>query len=105
MSNEDNSFYEKEKERLIKEIGKVTEEISLTLNAINRSQEGTITLARDKATGEANVWTYLRDVGVAKAKEMAQDAPDPSAATASAGKVEKLASSVGSSTGPPNQES
>lgn len=108
MSTEDKTFYEKEKERLIKEISKVTEEISLTLNSINRSQEGTITLARDKATGETNMWMYLRDVGVAKAKEVAQEAHDQSAATAgTTGQANKLASSTSSNrsnTGPPKQE-
>jgi hypothetical protein len=96
MSSEEKSFYGKEKERLIKEIAKVTEEISLTLNSINRSQEGTITLARDKATGETNMWMYLRDVGIAKAKEMAQEAHEQGAATGGTGKTDKLASSTGS---------
>lgn len=95
MSGEENAFYEKEKERLIKEISKVTEEISLTLNSINRSQEGTITLARDKATGEASMWKYLREVGVTKAREMAQDTHDQLAASGMAGKTDRLSSSVG----------
>lgn len=49
------------------------EEIALTINNINRSQEGTITLARDKVTGETNMWKHLRAVGEAKAKERADE--------------------------------
>jgi hypothetical protein len=49
------------------------EEIALTINNINRSQEGTITLARDKVTGETNMWKHLRNVGEAKAKERAEE--------------------------------
>jgi hypothetical protein len=50
------------------------EEIDLVFNNIVRSQEGALPLARDKVSGEVNVWTHLREVGLAKARERAGEA-------------------------------
>ncbi|KIM24906.1 hypothetical protein M408DRAFT_75223 [Serendipita vermifera MAFF 305830] len=99
MSSEEVAFYEKEKERLVKEISKVVEEIALTINNINRSQEGTVTLARDKVTGEMNMWKHLRDLGEAKAKDradelLASSGPHTEAFSASAGSNRALSSST-----------
>ncbi|PVG03968.1 hypothetical protein CPB86DRAFT_779068 [Serendipita vermifera] len=94
MSSEETSFYEREKERLVKEIGKTLEEISLTLNSIIRSQEGTIALAQDKVTGETNMWMHLREVGIAKARERIEELA-ASTAPAALGAKEGLGSSTG----------
>ena len=70
------------------------EEITLTLNNINRSQEGTVTLARDKVSGETNMWKHLRQLGEVKAKERADEL-----ATAAAAHTEAFSASTGSNRG------
>ncbi|KAG8757325.1 hypothetical protein FRC14_002147 [Serendipita sp. 396] len=66
------AFFEKEKEKHMRMIVQTVDQILITLNGINRSQESTIELARDKVDGEEmNMWVHLRQLGITKAKEMA----------------------------------
>ncbi|KAG8819943.1 hypothetical protein FRC17_010296 [Serendipita sp. 399] len=73
-AEEATAFFEKEKDKHMRTIVQTVDQILITLNGINRSQESTIELARDKVDGEEmNMWMHLRQLGIAKAKEMAAE--------------------------------
>lgn len=60
----------------MRRIAQTVDEILVTLNAINRSQEITIDLARQNLGedgGAMNMWMHLRELGVQRARELAPE--------------------------------